>query len=84
MSALDQRNLRNSSISHDNSSQIMKTSEIINAAVYNVYTKFERETTSIKLSEAKSLKVSSHFSIFIGIILTFWGTCTSKYEFLDQ
>jgi hypothetical protein len=76
--------LRNSSTSHDNPSQITKTSEIINAAVYNAYTKFEREITSLRLSENKSFKYLSHFSIFIGIILTFWGTGTSKYEFLDQ
>jgi hypothetical protein len=41
----------------------MKSSENVNGAVYNVYTKFEVEITSLKLSKAKTTEIEQFFCL---------------------
>jgi hypothetical protein len=41
----------------------MKSSENVNGAVYNVYTKFEVEITSLKLSKANTTEIEQFFCL---------------------
>jgi hypothetical protein len=83
------QNPPNSSIACTNHFQVKKSSKNVNEIVYNAYTKFPKEITSLQLSKAKTSEIEQFFllkvrdCLRVSQIVVFIHRCSSRSKIIQ-